>query len=94
MTPADIAKDPRVLNIIETALGEDLAGGPDVTTEALVAADRVIQAVILTRESITVAGTTVAQRVFEPPGRLSRRRGEGESRAQPGRDFSLAWTLL
>ena len=64
LTP-DIAADPAVLAIVETALREDLAGGADVTTESLVAADREIQAVILTREDIVVSGTTVAPLVFQ-----------------------------
>jgi nicotinate-nucleotide pyrophosphorylase (carboxylating) len=64
LTP-DIAADPAVLAIVETALREDLAGGADVTTESLVAADREIQAVILTREDIVVSGATVAPLVFQ-----------------------------
>lgn len=53
-----------VKHLIEAALHEDLNGGVDVTTEALVDPTLIIDAQILTRQACCVAGIPVATEVF------------------------------
>jgi nicotinate-nucleotide pyrophosphorylase (carboxylating) len=50
--------------IIETALGEDMPGG-DVTSENIIPADSVSEAVFLAKQPGILAGLGVARRVFE-----------------------------
>lgn len=57
--------DPCIEECIRLALREDLGGGPDVTTVSLVPESARVQAVILSRQEIVVAGVEVARRVFE-----------------------------
>ena len=53
--------DPVVVeSVISAALAEDLADGPDATTEATVSADQLADAAITPRSSGILAGTPVA----------------------------------
>lgn len=54
-----------VFRVIQAALDEDLRYGPDVTTEATVAADALAEAEITPRSPGTVAGVPVALAVFD-----------------------------
>jgi nicotinate-nucleotide pyrophosphorylase (carboxylating) len=54
-----------VRRVVETALAEDLRYGPDVTTEATVAAGVTVEAVIRTRRAGTLAGLPVALAVLD-----------------------------
>lgn len=57
--------DPAVVAaVITTALGEDLADGPDVTTTATIAADQRGTAAAVTRQAGVAAGLPVAALVF------------------------------
>lgn len=58
----DLASVDRV---IEMALAEDMADGPDVTTESTVPADAVATAALVPRVGGVLAGVEVARRVFE-----------------------------
>jgi nicotinate-nucleotide pyrophosphorylase (carboxylating) len=58
----DLASIDRV---IDTALAEDLADGPDITTESTVPADAVTTAALVPRLRGVLAGVEVARRVFE-----------------------------
>ena len=65
MNLPDLKQNKQVVDTIKLALDEDLAGGVDVTSVALVPEDAVVTANILARESLTVAGVDVAIAVFE-----------------------------
>ncbi|MCK5529448.1 MAG: carboxylating nicotinate-nucleotide diphosphorylase [Kiritimatiellae bacterium] len=65
MNLPDLKLNKQVLSTIKLALDEDLAGGVDVTSVALVPEDAVVTADLLARESLTVAGVDVAVAVFE-----------------------------
>jgi nicotinate-nucleotide pyrophosphorylase (carboxylating) len=54
-----------VRNVVDTALAEDLAYGPDVTTVATVPPDAVATAELTPRRPGTVAGVAVALAVFD-----------------------------
>lgn len=60
----DILKEHHVARIIKAALAEDLSEQGDTTTKALVPADVVVKASIISRGSYIVSGTTVAKEVF------------------------------
>jgi nicotinate-nucleotide pyrophosphorylase (carboxylating) len=62
-----------VVSVISTALAEDLADGPDVTTTATIAADQRGQAEAVTRQPGIAAGLPVAALVFDlvSDGRLA-----------------------
>jgi nicotinate-nucleotide pyrophosphorylase (carboxylating) len=49
---------------VAAALAEDLGSNGDVTTDALVAPDRVAEAAIVAREDMVIAGLEVAREVF------------------------------
>ncbi len=59
----DITDHADVRRLIRSALEEDIGDG-DVTTAALVPETRTADAVILSREAVTVCGTSVAAAVF------------------------------
>jgi len=64
------ALDPeRVLAVVRMALEEDLALGPDVTTESVVPADARAVADVVSRAAGVVAGLPVAAAVLEVAGR-------------------------
>lgn len=65
MNLPDLKQNKRVIETIRIALEEDLAGGVDVTSVALVPEDIIVTANILARETLTVAGVDVAVAVFE-----------------------------
>ncbi|MCB0901996.1 MAG: nicotinate-nucleotide diphosphorylase (carboxylating), partial [Actinobacteria bacterium] len=54
--------------VIEVALAEDLADGPDVTSTATIPADHRSQLDLVARADGVVAGLDVAERVFEIVG--------------------------
>ncbi|WP_243795696.1 carboxylating nicotinate-nucleotide diphosphorylase [Saccharopolyspora gloriosae] len=54
-----------VRRVVETALAEDLAHGPDVTTEAIIPGDATAYAAISAREPGVVAGVPIALAVFD-----------------------------
>jgi nicotinate-nucleotide pyrophosphorylase (carboxylating) len=56
---------PDVRRVVEQALAEDLRYGPDVTTEATVAAGAVAKAQLRTRQAGTLAGLPVALAVLD-----------------------------
>ncbi len=64
MEQRDIMRHPAALAAVESALREDVGGG-DVTTLALVDPQITVTGDILAREPCTVAGGSVARRVFE-----------------------------
>lgn len=73
MTPDDAAPpdadgSPDADAIIEVALAEDLADGPDVTSLATIPAEHWSQLDLVAREAGVVAGLEVARRVFEVVG--------------------------
>jgi nicotinate-nucleotide pyrophosphorylase (carboxylating) len=57
-----------VQQLIETALAEDLADGPDVTTAATIAPGTVGVGDVVTRRSGVISGLFIAQAVFELAG--------------------------
>lgn len=57
--------DGDIDRVVATALEEDLRFGPDVTTEATVAADAVAEAAVTPRTLGVVVGVAVAHAVFE-----------------------------
>lgn len=63
----------RVLKVVRDALEEDLALGPDVTTEAVVPADAVAVADVVPRQAGVLAGVPLAAAVADvlAPGRLT-----------------------
>lgn len=63
----------RVLEVVRDALEEDLALGPDVTTEAVVPADAVAAADVVPRQAGVLAGVPLAAAVADvlAPGRLT-----------------------
>jgi nicotinate-nucleotide pyrophosphorylase (carboxylating) len=61
----DIMADVTVSELIAGALREDLATAGDTTTDALVPADAMVTARLLTREPCYVAGGTVAEATFK-----------------------------
>lgn len=94
--PADIRErliaaelDPAVVaRVIETALAEDLSGGPDVTTLATIPAEAVGTADVVSRSPGVVAGLVVAEAVFRAHGEsgsidVLQRAFDGD-RVQPG----------
>lgn len=60
----DIASDPDVVDLLKRALAEDFGEGGDVTSSALVPADRRGRGSILSVEQCIVAGTGIADAVF------------------------------
>jgi len=57
--------DPAVVTrVVRTALAEDLAHGPDVTTAATIPAGVIGRADVVTRTAGTIAGLSVAEAVF------------------------------
>lgn len=62
---AEMSGSEDVAGIVRAALHEDLEGGPDVTTVALVPESSRTKAVIVAREDLVVAGADVARTVFE-----------------------------
>lgn len=58
LDPADVRR------VIETALAEDLAAGPDVTTLATIPAEATGLANVVARSAGVIAGLTVAETVF------------------------------
>ena len=61
----DLKTNKQVIDTIKIALDEDLCGGVDVTSVALVPEDSIVTSIILARESLIVAGVDVAVAVFE-----------------------------
>lgn len=76
------------LIVIRRGLDEDLRYGPDVTTEATVAADAVTRAALVAREEGVAAGVDVALMVLDevlgPDGYRVLDRVEDGTRLQPG----------
>lgn len=64
MTLVEPIDETHTQNMINQALAEDIGSG-DVTTLALVPANTVIRAQLITREACRLAGVGIAQRVFE-----------------------------
>lgn len=85
---------PDVLRVVRTALDEDLRCGPDVTTQATVAASARTTADVVARNSGVVAGIPLASAVLEAAApdvfTVQVHRGDGE-RVQPG-DLVLTMT--
>lgn len=65
---ADADPTPDADRVIEIALAEDLADGPDVTSLATIPAEHRSQLDLVAREAGVVAGLEVARRVFEIVG--------------------------
>jgi len=57
------------LRAVEAALDEDLAGGPDETTETIFASGREVAASVVAREACVVAGVRLARIVIEAVAR-------------------------
>ncbi|MBV9270819.1 MAG: carboxylating nicotinate-nucleotide diphosphorylase [Candidatus Eremiobacteraeota bacterium] len=67
--------------VVKTALLEDIGRGQDITTDAIVPADRVADAVIVSRADGVVAGTdaaTLAFAMLDPAARVDVRIRDGE----------------
>ena len=62
LDPADVVR------VVQTALAEDLGGGPDVTTQATISPAERGTAEFVTRADGVVAGLAVAEAVFELAG--------------------------
>ena len=74
---------------VEAALAEDLGGGTDVTSEAVIPADALFTGVMDSREPIVAAGLPIAEALFrrlDPEVELERLAGEGE-RVEAGADL-------
>jgi nicotinate-nucleotide pyrophosphorylase (carboxylating) len=65
MNLPDLKLNQQVIDTIRFALDEDLSGGVDVTSVALVPDDVDVTAIILAREPLVVAGADVAVATFE-----------------------------
>ncbi len=76
-----------VADLVARALAEDLRGGPDVTTEATVAATAIATGDVVARARGVVAGVAVARAVLDavafPPDGVTVVRDDGE-RVEPG----------
>ncbi len=64
MNLPDLKKNKNVIETIKISLDEDLCGGVDVTSVALVPEDSVVTAIILARETLVIAGVDIAVAVF------------------------------
>jgi nicotinate-nucleotide pyrophosphorylase (carboxylating) len=64
LTGTEILLDDNVDEIIKIAIDEDVFSG-DITTENIVSADGLVDAVIVAKEGGVIAGITIAERVFK-----------------------------
>jgi nicotinate-nucleotide pyrophosphorylase (carboxylating) len=100
MTGSDMTMRLLVEPVVRAALLEDLGRAGDITTEAVVPADAMVEAVIAARQPGALAGLDAALLAFElldPTLRIERRRADGDriSRGETVASISgRAWGVL